>query len=224
MKNSIKVLSLCGGILAFCTAAQAQTTVIGDWEGGSTDGWSDWNGGTPVSISTLPSKYSFSTTTGVTLGSESLEVTQAGYNQGLAISLSPAQIADFLNDSELSFDLTYPIQTGSGYSQIYEIALNAPGYGFHALTADPVPGTSADVGNTTSTQTINFVVSYSSALASITANPGYVQFIFSSNNGNGAPDNFYLDNVQLVQTPEPTTLALAGLGGLASLVALRRKK
>jgi hypothetical protein len=226
MKSNIRTLAICGGILALCTAAQAQTIVIGNWEGGSTDGWQDWNGGSPVSISTLPSKYSFSTTTGVTLGSESLEVTQAGYQQNLAISLSGSQRTAFMNDNTLSFDITYPAQTfTSGFSQIYQLALNAPGYGFNNFpgTANPVAGAGVGYGGVTGDQTIHVSLNYSSALGSITPSPGYIQLIFALNSDANHP-NFFFDNVTLSSVPEPTTLALAGLGGLASLMALRRKK
>jgi hypothetical protein len=45
---------------------------------------------------------------------------------------------------------------------------------------------------------------------------------------NNSSGNWRLDNVvisgTLVAVPEPTTLALAGLGGLAALVAVRRRK
>jgi hypothetical protein len=56
-----------------------------------------------------------------------------------------------------------------------------------------------------------------SAIASSASSP----LTFFGANGSGMP-NFIVASVAPV--PEPTTLALAGLGGLASLVALRRKK
>jgi hypothetical protein len=40
----------------------------------------------------------------------------------------------------------------------------------------------------------------------------------------GGPRNLFVGIYTTTPAPEPTTLALAGLGGLASLVALRRKK
>ncbi len=40
----------------------------------------------------------------------------------------------------------------------------------------------------------------------------------------GATGNWSIDNVVIESVPEPTTLALAGLGGLAALVAVRRRK
>jgi len=40
----------------------------------------------------------------------------------------------------------------------------------------------------------------------------------------GNSGNWSIDNVVIASAPEPTTLALAGLGGLAALVAVRRRK
>lgn len=41
---------------------------------------------------------------------------------------------------------------------------------------------------------------------------------------NNTANNQYFNNLNITSVPEPTTLALAGLGGLATLVAVRRRK
>ncbi len=46
-------------------------------------------------------------------------------------------------------------------------------------------------------------------------------FTFADNN---TANNQYFNNLSISSVPEPTTLALAGLGGLATLVAARRRK
>lgn len=43
-------------------------------------------------------------------------------------------------------------------------------------------------------------------------------------NGQTATDNIYFDNLSLVPTPEPSTIALAGLGGISALSLIRRRK
>jgi hypothetical protein len=53
----------------------------------------------------------------------------------------------------------------------------------------------------------------------------WFQFYTGSNSDGAVPVNFYLDNVQAysVAVPEPSTLALAGLGSAALLLARRRR-
>jgi hypothetical protein len=49
-------------------------------------------------------------------------------------------------------------------------------------------------------------------------------YLFFMDNGQTATDSLYFDNAQLVPTPEPSTLALAGLGGAGALSLIRRRK
>jgi hypothetical protein len=49
-------------------------------------------------------------------------------------------------------------------------------------------------------------------------------YLFFMDNGQTTTDTLYFDNAQLLPTPEPTTLALAGLGGAAALTMIRRRK
>jgi hypothetical protein len=50
-------------------------------------------------------------------------------------------------------------------------------------------------------------------------------YLFSMDNGQTAPDVMFFDNASLFQVvPEPSTLALAGLGGAAVLSLIRRRK
>ena len=73
-------------------------------------------------------------------------------------------------------------------------------------------------------QSQTVTVDYSSILPLISANPGYIELIFTTNNGGGAPDYLDFNNVVLSggPVPEPSTLALIGLGA-AGLFWLRRK-
>ncbi len=63
---------------------------------------------------------------------------------------------------------------------------------------------------------------------SATAPAGYTDAImynmFQDNGSTAATENMYYDNASLVAAPEPTTLALAGLGGMSLLSLIRRRK
>ncbi|MFO1476039.1 MAG: PEP-CTERM sorting domain-containing protein [Verrucomicrobiota bacterium] len=52
---------------------------------------------------------------------------------------------------------------------------------------------------------------------------GWFQIYFGANSDSAFPVKFYLDNVNCYVVPEPSTLALAGLGSAAMLVLRRRK-
>jgi hypothetical protein len=49
-------------------------------------------------------------------------------------------------------------------------------------------------------------------------------YLFFMDNGQTTSDSVYFDNAQLTPTPEPSTLALAGLGGAGLLSLIRRRK
>jgi PEP-CTERM motif len=240
MKNSKKSLAFCVGVLAVGAASSQAQTVLGSFQGASdpTDaGWINQDTGNAI---TADSAMSF-VAAGVTGYAQSLQITGAGYNGAdLQLGFSPAQIAAFNANTILSFTFAVPASTStSGYSQIYSMSLNAPGYGYNNIpwastTSVDLDGTDNNSSGEPNyywgpagserSETISF--NYSSILPSIIAGgESYLQLRFTPNNGGGAPNYWYMNNVVLTSpVPEPTTLALAGLGGLASLVALRRKK
>jgi hypothetical protein len=169
-------------------------------------------------------KWTYSSTTGVTLDSQSLHLSNAGYQQSLDLNLSFAQRQAFMANTMFSIDITYPAQTlSSGFSQIYQVALNAPGYGFSNApgTANPVASTTFGYGAATSDHTFTLSLDYSSALAAIAAAssgsggiPSYVQIVFATNSDAAHPD-FYFDNARLSTVPEPSSITLAALAGAA---------
>src|SRR5262249_22656610 len=224
-KCGFAVLS-CAMVLALANFSPG--FVIGDWENNSSDQWIDWgtqsgyNGG----ATSLPSpKYQFSST-GATLGSSSLLLTQSGYNQDLPVNLeyiSGGMTAFFANNA-FSIDVTLPPTASGGFSQFYEVALNAPGWGFKALTPNPVPQAQWGWGASGGPQQTNTVViDYSSALASIPSNAGYAEFIISTNNDGAAHNQFFLDNAQLINPlPEPGMATMLIVGALAVVRRSRR--
>ena len=77
---------------------------------------------------------------------------------------------------------------------------------------------------------ISFEILYTGTVGGVTYSGRSGAFTESKINVLGQPVTAFGDNGPFVQSisvaavPEPTTLALAGLGGLASLIALRRKQ
>jgi hypothetical protein len=200
--------------------------VIGNWEGGSSDQWIDWSSQSSYAggVTNLPSpEYQFSST-GATLGSSSLELTKSGFSQTLSIKLEyvPGGMAAFFANNALQIDVTLPATTSSGYSQFYDVALNAPVWGFTSLSAThPLTQASWGWGSTGGPQqTHTITIPYGQALASIPANASYAEFIIATNN-DGVHNQYFFDNAQLITIPEPATL---GLGGIAAVGLLLRRR
>lgn len=216
MRRTI-VPCVIGATLAVASRGFAQ--VIGNWSNDTSDGWFDWTSGNSgnagAGANPLPSPiYSYANPlTGLdTPGLDSLLLTNSGYRQDLSVKLEyePGGMAAFDANNAIQLNVTIP-GSSTGYNQLYEIALNAPGWGFNALTADPVPG--ANFPDTGVQDTYTITIPYTNALAEIPANPGYAEFIITTNNGGGASNQIYFNSVSLVTVPEPASCAI----GLAAL-------
>jgi hypothetical protein len=211
MRNVLICLLLL--LMAAINVPAYADVVIGDWEDDN-DGWVDWNSGSPISISdpTLSSRYSYSSTTGVTLHSYSLVVSGiTGYTQCLTIQLQNNDlISDFMANKKLLIDFSVAAGTVGGWNELYNVSLNAEGYGWGDLGTAPLQHFDFWAGSPARTVTV--VIDYNSALASIPENPGWVEFIFALNSGSGTDSHeFYFDNARFVTTaaqdPSPADTA-----------------
>jgi hypothetical protein len=210
------------GALFVTSPGWANTIVIGTWED-STDGWIDWGAGqTP--INPMPGgKFGYSDF-GVTHGSSSLQLTQSGWNQSLAIKLQDNGLTNaFFATTQFAIDVTVPPIAPGGWMEIFEFAVNTAGYGWNPQP--PVPH--HQFGENPEQQTFTMVWDYSHLLDGDPANgeiprdAGWIEFIFATNN-DGAHTTFYFDNARLIGSLLPgdanldSAVNIADLGILAA--------
>jgi len=221
--HTMKIACLALAAIGLTAGSSQAQTVIGNWEGGSSDGWIDWNDLNSVTndAGSTTSAYSFSSF-GAVLGSSSLCVSNkaGGFSQTLAIKLEyqPGLTDAFLTNQLLSFTWRVPAgkPTDSGYTEIYNITINASGYGWNDQSwANGTVSGNGSGGNGAKpqigfwggcpVQTQRVTLNYSSVLPLITSplpTNGFIEIIFGLN-GDGTHDVFYFDDVTLSQTSAP---------------------
>ncbi len=216
--KSIKQVGLLAAVITLLLpAAGFGQVIIGDWDNMTDEGWLDHNEGSPISItnSAVTNKYSYEVSQGTPV--MALRIDQAGWNQNLRLNLQDnGLIGAFMTNNQLRFEFSVPAGTNGGYSGV-ELIINADGYGFEqqfdfTKSGDPDNGSASGVqyyfwdGSPERTAVITF--NYHHILAAMQdalggADPGFVEIIFQTNNGGGAPDHFQINDVTLLQGLPP---------------------
>jgi hypothetical protein len=219
----MKKLIVCLAILAVTGIAQAAPDkLIGTWESGTNEGWMDHqlNGARGWAAAYIddpeifgddaPTPRYWWSTDFQTDGDYSVKVfsdpaTEAlGWGQRLKIDVH----TDWFNYSALEFDV-YATTPGT-YAKINDIVYSCQTTGWGVL-----PNSTYTLGNT---GVMHVKYDYSASKTMQGAADGYGSFIFEVTS-DAVGSFLYFDKVML--TPEPATIGLLGLGGLA---LLRRKK
>ena len=228
--QTIRATKACALLLAasvaFATALPTHAGLMfGDFEGSAT-GWENWIGSPPwsESLGAMPftstgadTTYDYSTSH-ATSGSQSLKVDgKLGWDLNLAYNAgaagAPVDVADFLANDTLSFDITFAGGNPGGWNQVHQVVFNTNA-GWQAIEVSfSTPDLETD-------QTVTATYDYSGIDFT---GATYLQLILATNNNNDPTHTtYYFDNFQISSAvPEPSTLALLGLASLLGVCQRR---
>lgn len=217
MKTQLILLFGVAGLLAVQNIS-AQSVLVNSWEN-STEGWG-------VQQAAFQSD-GFSTTLGVTDGTYSWAIgatsantsTGPNYANMLGGTASVGNTALLANATSVSFDIYAPAGSFGGFLQ-FDLAYNNSILGYNSVNGYSYLGISPDGAE----HTITFAIT-PALNASFAANPSSTtSFNIQIGGGFSSPatEVFNIDNLRVMEVPEPGTLALAGLG-TAGLILFRRR-
>src|ERR1051325_10056038 len=231
-------LSICSAWLMIPASSFAQ--VIGSWLTAPTDpavltnnfsaydeGWQRGQGGfgpngSIFAVSNCPGRFELKS--GVAAGyAQSLTIHETGFgNVRLFITLSPAQVAAFTNQSKLNFTFSCDSSASSGstagFMQMVQFQCNSSGAGFQSPSVNTSGHFSetGDTNNNNNGQPVFFFFAGSPARQQVVTwdysylkpaiiGSSFVQLVFIFQTGGGAPTNIYINNVNLSGTPDHIT-------------------
>jgi len=231
----------CAATGAVATTSQAD--VIGNFAGGVAEaGWGQFDP-SPDFFQPLDGMTVFTVTDLDTSGDGgALETNRAGFSDSFAYdAVQGGSVAEFLANDLLVFDVIYrgdaTDDMAGGFSQIFQVSFNsgAAGAGFTSIqqTAAGVSLSSFDPGGTAvgfgpgdqpPATVLEVTVDYGDfrdAILAAGGDPnGFLQIIWSTNDDN-RPFKA-IDNVRYEVIPEPASLGMLSLGGVALLGRRRR--
>jgi hypothetical protein len=222
--QTVSVAALLG-LAAIQTQAQSTTFTFAD---NTSDGWTagGFSVGTPLTVSAIGgNNYIFAPVGGFQVANA------ASGNAGLPANFNAAMQAALLNPTGYTLSYNWAVNTanitGGTFLQL-GFFLNA-GLGYYqqdygSPNEVQLNGTQLASGQVI-TGTVN--VNLATAFPTSDVNAGSETFwrLGIIANGDGTGSGGYFNNISIspVAVPEPTTLALAGLGGLSMLFLRRRK-